>query len=84
MTKYPQWTNYMRNSNNWRGRSFLYDTIDTSRQPHTADYLTSKAHDFISSCKTKHNCTISSFVTDNAANMTRMRENIKEMLQIWM
>lgn len=59
------------------GRSFLYHTIDTSGHPHTADYLTSITQDIISSCKTKHNCTVSSFVTDNAANMSSMRENIK-------
>lgn len=59
------------------GSTFLLESIDTSGHAHTADYLTSIAISLINKCKTQYNCAVSSFVTDNAANMSKMRENIK-------
>lgn len=61
------------------GSNFLYETIDTSGQPHTAEYLTDITTDLIVSCKNEYNCDVKSFVTDNAANMARMRKNIEEI-----
>jgi transcription termination factor NusB len=60
------------------GSTFLFETIDTSGNAHTSEYLTDLATTLINKCKTAYNCTVTSFVTDNAANMHRMRENIKE------
>ncbi|XP_071050922.1 uncharacterized protein [Onthophagus taurus] len=62
------------------GHSFLYETIDTSENPHTSDYLTEIACNIISSCKSKYNCNVTSFVTDNAANMALMRKTLQEKL----
>ena len=60
------------------GRALLYETIDTSGKPHTSTYLTDLVCDLISSCQTKFQCQVRSFVTDNAANMTAMRRTWKE------
>ena len=59
------------------GRALLYETIDTSGKPHTSTYLTDLVCDLISSCQTKFQCQVRSFVTDNAANMTAMRKTLK-------
>lgn len=58
-----------------------FDTIDTSGHPHTANYLCTISCNFIERCKSEYNCAVSSFVTDNAANMAKMRENIREFFK---
>lgn len=60
------------------GQALLYETIDTSGNPHTSEYLTQIVCDLISSCELKYKCTVKSFVTDNAANMTLMRKTLEE------
>lgn len=60
------------------GHAFLYETIDTTGNPHTSEYLTKIVCDLISSCFLKYNCTVTSFVTDNAANMALMRKTVEE------
>ncbi|KAF2896054.1 hypothetical protein ILUMI_10124 [Ignelater luminosus] len=62
------------------GHSFLYKTIDTSGHPHTSNYLTEIVCDLISSCKDKYNCSATSFVTDNAANMVCMQATVEEKI----
>lgn len=52
--------------------SFLYIIIDISGHPHPSNYLTEIVYDLISSCKDKYNGSVTSFVTDNAANMACM------------
>lgn len=59
------------------GSSFLFDTVDTIGHPHTSYYLTEIAATLINKLKTEYDCTVSSFVTDNAANMSAMRNEIK-------
>lgn len=53
----------------------LCDTIDTEDNSHTAEYLLNLAITSIKSCQ-KHGCRVKSFVTDNAANMRKMRESL--------
>jgi hypothetical protein len=60
-----------------KGEVYLYETIDTSGHPHTAEYLSEIVGNLITSCAHEYNCTVTSFVTDNAANMNKMREEIK-------
>lgn len=62
------------------GQAFLYETIDTSGQPHTSEYLTKICCDLISSCESQYGCIVRSFVTDNAANMACMRKSIEEKI----
>lgn len=60
------------------GQVFLYDSIDTSENPHTSEYLTDLVCDLVSSCQSKYQCKVKSFVTDNAANMNLMRKTLEE------
>jgi hypothetical protein len=50
---------------------YLYETIDTSGHPHTADYLSKIVGNLIRYCSNEYNC------TDNAVNMNKMLEEIK-------
>ena len=61
-----------------RGRSFLAETIDTSGKSHTSDYLHEITKTVIQECEMKFKCHVRSFVTDNAANMSRMRRELKD------
>jgi hypothetical protein len=47
---------------------YLYETIDTSGHPHTADYLSKIVGNLIRYCSNEYNC------TDNAVNMNKMQE----------
>ncbi|XP_024882803.1 uncharacterized protein LOC112461697 [Temnothorax curvispinosus] len=53
----------------------LCDIIDAEGNSHTAEYLLNLAVLSIKSCQ-KHGCKVRSFVTDNAANMRKMREQL--------
>lgn len=55
---------------------YLVDTIDTSGHPHTAEYLHRVAKDSIEKAETQFGCKIGSFVTDNAANVKKMRDEL--------
>lgn len=57
---------------------YLIDTVDTSGNAHTAEYLTEVAVSAIKKCETTFGCHVRSVVTDNAANMAKMRSEIKE------
>lgn len=57
------------------GNVHLIATIDTLDNSHTWDYLTSLAVNSIKSCE-QFGCTVGSLVTDNAANMHKMRSNL--------
>jgi uncharacterized protein YuzB (UPF0349 family) len=63
---------------NKSGEVFLVDTIDTSGNAHTAEYLTQIALKTIKSTQDKFNCFVRSFVTDNASNMAKMREELEK------
>ena len=58
--------------------SFLIDTIDTSGCAHTSDYLTQLAENSIKSSQERFKCRVGSVVTDNAANMAKMRRQLEE------
>lgn len=55
------------------GDVYLVDTIDTSGHAHTASYLTEVAVNSIKKCEEDLNCKVRSVVTDNAANVAKMR-----------
>lgn len=57
------------------GCTQLTETIDTEDKSHTSDYLLEVAERSINNCK-KYGCKVRSFVTDNAANMSKMREEL--------
>lgn len=59
------------------GNIHLIDTIDTAENRHTADYLLELAITAIKNCQ-KFGCSVKSFVTDNASNMTKMRNQLSE------
>lgn len=57
------------------GCVYLLETIDTLDNSHTWDYLVSMTESAILSCE-KFGCIVNSVVTDNAANMSKMRRNL--------
>ncbi|XP_073538136.1 uncharacterized protein [Phyllobates terribilis] len=60
------------------GKVFLAQTTDTSGNAHTAEYLQEVAVKAITTCEQKFKCLVRSLVTDNAANVSKMRRNLKE------
>ncbi|KAM7177180.1 uncharacterized protein RBU57_002557 isoform 1-T1 [Macrochelys suwanniensis] len=60
------------------GNVFLTETIDTSRNAHTAEYLQEVAVKAITNCEKKSKCLVRSLVTDNAENVSKMRRNYLE------
>ena len=63
-----------------KGETFLTETIDTSEHSHTSGYLVEIAASAISSCEENFKCQIHSVVTNNAANMAKMRRDLKEKI----
>ena len=59
------------------GATFLVDTVDTSGHSHNAEYLTEVAVNAIEKCKNDTGATVKSLVTDNAANVRKMRQNLE-------
>jgi len=57
--------------------TFLVDTVDTSGYSHNAEYLSEVAVNAIDKCKNEIGATVKSFVTDNAANVRKMRHNLE-------
>ncbi|XP_029655938.1 uncharacterized protein LOC115229781 [Octopus sinensis] len=60
------------------GENYLIDTVDTSGYSHTAEYLQSVALASAQLAEQRFGCKIGSLVTDNAANMTKMRRIMME------
>ncbi|KAM7159988.1 uncharacterized protein RBU57_010371 [Macrochelys suwanniensis] len=60
------------------GNVFLTETIDTSGKAHTAGYLQEVAVKVITNCEKKFKCLACSLVTENAANVSKMRRNYLE------
>ncbi|KAG8148070.1 hypothetical protein E2320_000136 [Naja naja] len=60
------------------GNVFLAETIDTSGNVHTAAYLEELAAEVIITCKKNFKCQVRSLVTDNAANVSKMRRNVEQ------
>ncbi|KAL4083282.1 hypothetical protein QTP88_028611 [Uroleucon formosanum] len=60
---------------------YLVETIDPQDNSHNSEYLLNLAVEAISNCQ-KYNCTVQSFVTDNAANMAKMREELAQIDEI--
>lgn len=56
---------------------YLIDSIDTESR-HTSDYLLELAESATKKCEEKFGCTVRSFVTDNAANMAKMRRMLEK------
>lgn len=59
------------------GRVFLVDTINTDGISHTSSNLLGIAKDSKKKAETIFKCKVRSFVTDNAANMKKMREDLQ-------
>lgn len=59
------------------GDTFLTDTFDTSGTAHTADNLYELAKKSIEKSEKDFKCIIGSIVTDNAANVSKMRDIIE-------
>ncbi len=60
------------------GYMYLVDTIDTSCQPHTAEYLEELSKSAIQKYKEELHCNVGSVVTDNAANVNKMRKLLEQ------
>ncbi|XP_073526372.1 uncharacterized protein [Phyllobates terribilis] len=60
------------------GKVFLTQTTDTSGNAHTAEYLQEVAVKARTTCEQKFKCLVRSLVTDNAANVSKMRRNLEE------
>lgn len=59
------------------GQVYLIETFDTSGISHTSEYLQDICEQSIFSAEKKFNCKVRSIVTDNAANMTKMRNEME-------
>lgn len=55
------------------GKVYLVNTLNTAGSSHTSEYLLKIVQETIKQTTEKFSCTVGSFVTDNAANMKRMR-----------
>ena len=60
------------------GKCHLTCTINASGNPHTAEHLENLAREAITATEAKFSCKISSFVSDNASNMAKMRKNLSK------
>ena len=60
------------------GKIYLTDTVDTSGKPHTAEYLEELAVSSIHKVEDEFGCHVRSIVTDNAANVAKMRRNLEQ------
>ncbi|XP_067412762.1 heterogeneous nuclear ribonucleoprotein U-like protein 1 isoform X2 [Emydura macquarii macquarii] len=60
------------------GVAYISETIDTSGNAHTTEYLKEVAVKAVINCEQKFNCHVRSFVTDNAADVAKMRRCIEE------
>jgi hypothetical protein len=60
------------------GKSYLVDTVDTTGQSHTADYLLQVTKDSISKAENDFGIHIGSVVTDGASNMVSMRNQLSQ------
>lgn len=61
----------------------LVETIDTADNSHTSEYLLNIAIQSIKKCQ-QFGCSVRSFVTDNASNMTKMRTQLSKVEDIGM
>lgn len=64
------------------GSVILIETLDTSGMSHSSDNLLNSIRNTIEITEKKYKCKIKSFVTDSAANMKKMREDLAEISQI--
>lgn len=64
------------------GEIFLVQSIDTSGFSHTAEYLTELAKEIVFNCEHNFNCSVRSFVTDNAKNVKGMRQELDKDNQL--
>jgi hypothetical protein len=64
------------------GNYALTNSVDTSGNSHTADYLQSLAEMEISKCQAEFKVTIGSFVTDNTGNVAKMRRQLADETEI--
>lgn len=62
---------------------YLIDTVDTMESSHTADYLLSILCQSIKRCE-QFGCKVGSVVTDNAANMVKMRSELAKVENLGM
>ncbi|KAM4023539.1 uncharacterized protein ACNLHF_028214 [Anomaloglossus baeobatrachus] len=60
------------------GETYLTDTIDTSGNSHTAEYLLEIAKNSIHQCQEQFGCKVRSLVTDNASNVAKMRAELAQ------
>ena len=58
------------------GESYLTETVDTSGHAHTAEYLKEVAMSAVISTEQRYGCKVGTLVTDNAANMVKMRRQV--------
>lgn len=60
------------------GKTYLVDTVDTSGHSHVSEYLQELANAALLKCEEKFGCRVKSVVTDNAANMAKMRFHLTQ------
>ena len=60
------------------GQTFITGTIDTSGYSHTCEYLQDVALKAVRATEEQFACKVGSFVSDNAANMLKMRNNLAD------
>ena len=60
------------------GQSFFLDSVDTGSMSKTADNCKKLAADSMTTAKEVYDCDVTTIVTDNAANMAKMRQGLKE------
>ena len=57
--------------------SYLIDTIDISGHQHTSSYPLEEAKLTIENIQKNFGCVVTSFVTDNASNMVKMKNELE-------
>lgn len=57
------------------GKVYLVNTVDTHSR-HTAEHLLEIVETTAEKCEKSYGCAVKSFVTDNAANMAKMRRDL--------
>ena len=60
-----------------KGQTYLEDTIGTSGHPHDFNYLCEIVADAMNVAEKRYFCHVGSFVIDNAANVTKIRDEFK-------
>jgi len=64
------------------GDKILGKSIDTSGNAHSSQYLLKLANEAMKACEEKFKCNVRRVVTDNAMNVTKMRNKLADSTEV--